>query len=107
VIELAPQPGDHPVNVRLDAHDTDYPWVTFIAVNGIVPGMMEVITTGAAPVDVRARRLAVGLDQRELAERAQCSESMIRILERGYRPRYSDTLSRVIAVIEATEAEAA
>ena len=53
--------------------------------------------------DVRARQRAAGLSQIELAERAGCSWSTIRLFDRGYTPAHSETLSRVLAVLDEIE----
>jgi transcriptional regulator with XRE-family HTH domain len=55
--------------------------------------------------DVRSRRLAAGLSQLELAERAGCAESTIRLFDRGYTPARSEALPRVLAVLEGAEAD--
>jgi transcriptional regulator with XRE-family HTH domain len=63
-------------------------------------------TTASVASDMRSRRIAVGLSQLELAERARCSWSTIRLFDRGYRPAHSETFARVMAVLEALETEA-
>jgi predicted transcriptional regulator len=55
--------------------------------------------------DVRSRRRGVGLTQLELAERAQCSWSTIRLFERGYTPAHSEVFERVQAVLERLEGQ--
>jgi transcriptional regulator with XRE-family HTH domain len=55
--------------------------------------------------DVRARRLAAGLSQQELAQRAHCSLASLRLFDRGYRPPNSETLARVEAVLTELERE--
>jgi predicted transcriptional regulator len=55
--------------------------------------------------DVLSRRIAVGLTQRELAARAACSWSSIRLFDRGYLPAHSATLQRVYAVLEQLEGQ--
>lgn len=47
-----------------------------------------------------------GLSQAELAEAAVCSVSYIRLLERGFDPRFSDVLPRVLRVLADLEQEA-
>jgi predicted transcriptional regulator len=54
--------------------------------------------------DTRSRRLAAGLTCLDLAHRARCAESTIRLFDRGYLPAHSATLARVLAVLEAAEA---
>ncbi len=51
--------------------------------------------------DLRALRRAAGLSQQELAERARCSFSSVRLMESGYRPSggRSAVLERVLAVL--------
>jgi transcriptional regulator with XRE-family HTH domain len=44
-------------------------------------------------------RKAAGLSQQALAERAKCSISTVALFERGYAPRRSATLKRVLAVL--------
>jgi predicted transcriptional regulator len=61
--------------------------------------------TETIAADVRSRRLAAGLGQVELAQRAGCSWSMVRLFDRGYLPAHSETLGRVLAVLDAAEAE--
>jgi transcriptional regulator with XRE-family HTH domain len=59
---------------------------------------------------LRERRLAAGVSQRRLAELAGCSETMIRQLERGYRPGYSAVVGRIaraLAVLQDDEGAAA
>lgn len=46
-------------------------------------------------------RRAAGLSQQALAERAKCSISAVALFERGYVPRSSATLERVLAVLAA------
>jgi transcriptional regulator with XRE-family HTH domain len=53
--------------------------------------------------DVRSRRLAAGLSQLELAQRAGCADSTIRLFDRGYVPAHSKALARVLAVLEGAE----
>ncbi len=48
---------------------------------------------------IRAGRRRKGLTQDALADRAGCSVDYVRLLERGYVPRYSDVLPRVLAVL--------
>ena len=55
----------------------------------------------AAPrTDVRARRLAAGVSQQDLAQRAGCSLSAVRLFESGYAPEHSATLARVERVLD-------
>jgi transcriptional regulator with XRE-family HTH domain len=51
------------------------------------------------PTELRELRKAVGLSQQALAERAKCSISAVALFERGYAPRRSPTLDRVLAVL--------
>jgi transcriptional regulator with XRE-family HTH domain len=53
--------------------------------------------------DVRSRRLAAGLSQQDLAQRAHCSLSVVRLFDRGYTPEHSATLARVEHVLEQLE----
>lgn len=54
---------------------------------------------------LREARRAAGLSQAELASAAGCSEGYVRLLERGFQPRYSDVTPRLLAALEAaTEA---
>lgn len=55
--------------------------------------------------DVRSRRVAAGLTQLDLAQRARCADSTIRLFDRGYLPAHSEALARVVAVLEAAEAD--
>jgi predicted transcriptional regulator len=48
---------------------------------------------------IRELRLNLGLSQEALARRADCSTVYIAHLERGYLPRHSDVLPRVMAVL--------
>lgn len=52
-------------------------------------------TTGS----IRDARTSAGLTQQELADAAGCSVDYIRLLERGYAPRYSDVWPRIVAVL--------
>lgn len=54
----------------------------------------------AAPGSIRAARRSADLTQEQLAERAGCSVNYIQLLERGYQPRYSDVLPRLLGVLE-------
>lgn len=66
---------------------------------------MTTITTRGAdvehvdPAELRAKREAAGLTQRELARAAECSLSWVANAEGGYVPRTSPTLDRVLAVL--------
>jgi predicted transcriptional regulator len=53
--------------------------------------------------DVRSRRLAAGLSQLDLVQRAGCSWSTIRLFDRGHTPAHSDTVARVLAILGAAE----
>lgn len=48
---------------------------------------------------LRARRLAAGLTQQQVAAGASCSLSYIRLLERGFVPVESDVLPRVLRLL--------
>ncbi|MGI8597503.1 MAG: helix-turn-helix transcriptional regulator [Thermoleophilaceae bacterium] len=58
-------------------------------------------TAGTGPF--RARRVAAGLSQQRLAELAGCSVAMVRVLEGGYKPSYSDVLGRIARVLDALQ----
>jgi transcriptional regulator with XRE-family HTH domain len=61
------------------------------------------MTTFTPTADVRSRRIAARLSQLELAERAGCAESTMRLFDRGYVPRHSEALERVLAVLDEAE----
>jgi transcriptional regulator with XRE-family HTH domain len=48
---------------------------------------------------LRERRLALGLSQKDLAQRAGVAWSTYRAFERGYRPAFSPSLHRVWDVL--------
>lgn len=48
---------------------------------------------------LRSKRRSAGLSQAEVAERAGCSVNYVALLERGYMPRYSDVLPRLLDVL--------
>ncbi len=52
---------------------------------------------------IRAARNARGWTQAELAMRAGASLASVALLERGYRPRHSDVLGRVLNALNGTE----
>lgn len=54
--------------------------------------------------DLREQRLAAGLSQQRVAELAECSVQMVRVLESGMRPTTSAVLSRIEAVLAAHDA---
>jgi transcriptional regulator with XRE-family HTH domain len=56
------------------------------------------------PSEIGERRRAAGLSQQALAERAKCSISTIALFERGYTPKRSATLDRVLAILGAEDA---
>jgi transcriptional regulator with XRE-family HTH domain len=47
---------------------------------------------------IRAQRRAAGLSQQRLAELAECSVAMVRVLEGGYKPAESRVLGRIADV---------
>jgi transcriptional regulator with XRE-family HTH domain len=49
---------------------------------------------------LRKLRLTAGLTQQQLAQRAQCSIAIVRLLESGYRPGRSGVLPRLVAILE-------
>jgi transcriptional regulator with XRE-family HTH domain len=51
------------------------------------------------PINVRAMRHAAGLSQQALAARAECSISAVALFERGYAPKRSAVLDRVLAAL--------
>jgi transcriptional regulator with XRE-family HTH domain len=48
----------------------------------------------------REARLAANLSQQQIAIRACCSISYVRLLERGFQPTRSDVLPRVLAALD-------
>jgi transcriptional regulator with XRE-family HTH domain len=54
---------------------------------------------------LRERRLAAGLTQQELAQRARCSISSVHLYEKGMRPSYSDVLPRIEKALESAPKE--
>lgn len=70
--------------------------------------MSDVTTTTqiVAGMGLKERRRAVRLTRHQLAIEAECSPSMLQILEDGYVPTRSAVLTRVLAVLEAYEARA-
>ncbi|WP_372517942.1 helix-turn-helix domain-containing protein [Solirubrobacter phytolaccae] len=57
---------------------------------------------------VREQRRAAGLSQQQLATRAGCSVSMVRLVESGYRPEGpSAVLGRIEAALTADGSEGA
>jgi transcriptional regulator with XRE-family HTH domain len=52
-----------------------------------------------ANADIKALREAQGLSQQQLAATADCSLSMVRLLETGYRPEPSFVLDRVLKAL--------
>lgn len=51
-------------------------------------------------MDLKRLREARGLSQQQLAAAADCSLSMLRMLESGYRPQPSAVLDRVLEVLD-------
>jgi transcriptional regulator with XRE-family HTH domain len=49
--------------------------------------------------DIRGARLAAGLSQQKLAGSADCSISMVRLVEAGYRPEPSAAIERIVSVL--------
>lgn len=62
-------------------------------------------TIPSASRDLQARRRLLGLTAIEVASRADLSISTLRAFEQGVRPKCSPALDRVIAVLDAAEAE--
>jgi transcriptional regulator with XRE-family HTH domain len=54
----------------------------------------------AAGGSIRLARREAGLTQEQLAARADCSVDYIRLLERGYAPRFSDVVPRVLVALK-------
>ncbi len=52
-----------------------------------------------APGGLRELRRTAALSQQQVAVRAECSIGYVRLLERGFEPRRSDVLPRVLAVL--------
>jgi transcriptional regulator with XRE-family HTH domain len=50
-------------------------------------------------VGIPDRRRALGLTQGQLAMRADCSRASVALIESGYRPRRSEVLARIYAVL--------
>lgn len=53
--------------------------------------------------NLKTARLAAGLSQQALAEKADCSIHTVRVYERGYVPHESEVLGRIWAVLELAE----
>jgi transcriptional regulator with XRE-family HTH domain len=51
--------------------------------------------------DLKSRRLAAGMSQQRLAQLADCSVSIVGLLERGLTPKHSDVLARIDAALTA------
>ncbi len=51
-------------------------------------------------VGIPDRRRALGLTQGQLAMRADCSRASVALIESGYRPRRSEVLPRILAVLD-------
>lgn len=60
---------------------------------------MSANATSDTGVHLRADRLAAGLSQQQLAMQADCSISMLRLLEGGYVPASSEVLDRLRAAL--------
>lgn len=56
------------------------------------------------PPEIGELRRAAGLSQQALAERAKCSISTVALFERGYTPKRSATLDRVLAILSTEDA---
>lgn len=54
------------------------------------------VNATAAPGGLREQRRAAGLSQQDLAQRAGCSISYVRVLEQGFAPDRSDVLPRIL-----------
>lgn len=66
------------------------------------------MTIDVTPLDgaqLRAARKAANASQQRLAERAHCSLSMVKLLERGYQPNQSDVLERITRALTALSTE--
>ena len=48
---------------------------------------------------IREARRHAGLSQQQLAQAAGCSAGYIRLLERGFDPRFSDVVPRVLEAL--------
>jgi transcriptional regulator with XRE-family HTH domain len=69
-------------------------------INGIDPSTIDQEHPESASTgELRQLRTAAGLSQQSLAERANCSISTVALLERGYVPKRSATLTRLLAVL--------
>jgi len=55
----------------------------------------------------RELRRAAGLSQVDLAVRAECSVSMLRLIEQGYRPNGSEVIERISSVLGEVDRAAA
>ncbi|MGI8805122.1 MAG: helix-turn-helix domain-containing protein [Thermoleophilaceae bacterium] len=62
-------------------------------------GLMLASTQHEA-VGIPDRRRALGLTQGQLAMRADCSRASVALIESGYRPRRSEVLARIEAVLD-------
>lgn len=66
-------------------------------------GTGNTIRNRRAPIGpLREARRAAGLTQQQLADRACCSVDYVRLLERGFSPRYSDVWPRILEALAAT-----
>jgi transcriptional regulator with XRE-family HTH domain len=62
---------------------------------------MTINDDGTAEIgSLRLARREAGLTQEQLAARADCSVDYIRLLERGYVPRFSDVIPRVLDALQ-------
>jgi predicted transcriptional regulator len=57
------------------------------------------------PAELRDRRRRLGISQQSLAAAAACSISLVRLLERGYRPLHSPSRDRIERVLDELEAQ--
>jgi predicted transcriptional regulator len=57
------------------------------------------VSASTSPTDFRELRHAAGLSQEDVAHRAHCSVSYVRMLEGGYRPRTGQKVETIKTVI--------
>jgi hypothetical protein len=54
-------------------------------------------------MSLKSRRVALRLTAEELGRLARCSTSTVRLSENGWKPRRSEALARIEAVLQALE----